>query len=90
MRILKGYNTEAFDIFHKRKLHNTDVVKIPQDDSPESSVPDSGLSDLPQSDLVIPEVPILDFASQCHSSENSDQALLAYQVLCSQDSTPTP
>ena len=54
----------------------------------------SGLSDLPESDLAIPDDPILDFVnSQCHSSEDLDQALQAYQayqVPCSQDSTTTP
>ena len=64
-------------------------MEIPQDDPPEPSVPDTGPSDLPESDLAI-----LDFVnSQCHSREDLDQALQAcqaYQVLCSQDSTPTP
>ena len=50
------------------------------------------LPDLPESDLAIPDDPILDFVnSQCHSSEDLDQALQAYQayqVPCSQDSTP--
>ena len=91
---LKAYNTEGLNRFHKRKVHNTDVVQIPQDDPPEPSVPDPGLSDLPESDLDIPEDPILDFVnSQCHNSEELDQALQAYQayqVPCSQDSTPTP
>ena len=57
-------------------------------------VHDSSLSDLPESDLDIPEDPILDFvSSQCHSSEDLDQALQAYQayqVPYSQDSTPIP
>ena len=51
-------------------------------------------SDLPESDLGIPDDPILDFVnSQCHSSEDLDQALQvyqAYQVPCPQDSTMTP
>ena len=69
-------------------------MEVPQDDPPEHSVPDSGLSGLPESDLAIPDDPILDFVnSLCHSSEDLDQALetyQAYQVPCSQDSTPTP
>ena len=93
-KALKSYNTEALNRFHKTKVHNTDVVEIPQDDSPEPSVPDSGHSDLPESDLDIPEDLILNIVNrQCHSPEDLDQALQAYQtyqVLCSQDSTPTP
>ena len=50
--------------------------------------------DLPESDLDIPDDPIPDFVnSQCHSSEDLDQALQAYhayQVPCPQDSTMTP
>ena len=94
MKALKAYNTEALKRFHKRKVHNTGAVEIPQDDPPEPSEPESGLSDLPESDLDIPEDPILDFVnSQCDSSEDFDQALQAYQayqVPCSRDSTPTP
>ena len=94
MKTLKAYNTEAINRFHQRKVHNTKVVEIPQDDPPEPSVPDSDLSDLPESDLAIPDDPILNFVnSQCHSSEDLDQALQAYQayqVPCSQDSTPIP
>ena len=91
MKVLNAYNTEALNRFNKRKILNTDVVEIPQDDPPEPSVPDSGLSDLPGSVLEIPENPILDFVnSQCHISEDLDQDLQAYQVPCSQDSTPSP
>ena len=94
MKALKAYITEVINRFHQRKVHNTEVVEIPQDDPPEPSVPDSGLSDLPESDLAIPDDPILDFvSSQCHSSEDLEQALQAYQayqVPCSQDSTPIP
>ena len=94
MKALKACNTEAINRFHKRKVHNTEVVEIPWDDPPEPSVPDSGLSYLPVSDLAIPDYPILDFVnSQCHSSEDLDQAQQAYeayQVPCSQDSTPAP
>ena len=53
-KALKGYNTEAINKFHQSKAHNTEVVEIPHDDPPEPSVPDSGLSDLPESDLAIP------------------------------------
>ena len=92
MKVWKA--NEAIINFTKRKVHNTDVVEIPQDDPPEPSVLDSGCSDLPESDLDIPEDPILIFVnSQCHSSEEWDQALQAYQayqVPYSQDSTPTP
>ena len=69
-------------------------MEIPQDDTPEPSVPDNGPSDLPESDLNIPDDPILNFVnSQCHSSEDLDQALQAlqaYQVPCPQDSTTIP
>ena len=68
-------------------------MEIPQDDPPEPSLPDCGLSELPEGVLEIPEDPSLNFAkSQCHRSEKLDQPLQAYQahqVLCSQDSTPT-
>ena len=88
MKALKAYNTEAINGFHQRKVHNTQVVEIPQDDPPEPTVPDHGLSDLPESDLDIPEDPILNFGkSQCHNSEHLDQALQtyqAYQVPCPQ------
>ena len=91
MKALKAYNTEALNRFHKRQVHNTDVVELPQDNPPELSVPDSDLSDLPESDLAIHEDPSLDFVNnQCHSSEDLDQALQAYQayqVPCCQDST---
>ena len=76
MKVLKAYNTEAINRFDKRKVCNTEVMEIPQDDPPEPSVPDTGHSDLPESDLDIPDDPILDFVnSQCHSSEDLDQAL---------------
>ena len=94
MKAMEAYNTEALYRFHKRKVHNTDVVEEPQDDPPEPSVPDSCLSEFPESDLDIPEDPILDFVnSQWHSSEDFDQdlqAYQAYQVPSSQDSTPSP
>ena len=94
MKALMANNTEAINRLHQRKVNNTEVVEIPQDDPPETSVPDSGLSDLPESCLAIRHDPILNFVnSQCHSSEDLDQALQAYQayrVPCSQDSTPIP
>ena len=94
MKALKAYNTEAFNRFHQRKVHNTEIVETPQNDLPEPPVPENDLPDLPESDLDIPDDPILDFVnSQYHSSKDSDQALQAcqaYQVPCPQDSTMTP
>ena len=94
MKALKAYNTEAITRFHQRKVHNTEIVETPQDDPPGPPVPESDLPDLPESALDIPKDPILDFvSSQCHSSEDLDQALQtyqAYQVPCPQDSTMTP
>ena len=94
MKALKAYNTEAISRFHQRKVHNTEIVETPQDDPPGPPVPENDLSDLPESDLDIPDDPILDFVnSQCHSSEDLDQALQAYQayqVPSPQDSTITP
>ena len=92
MKTSKAFDTEAINRFHQRKVHHTEVVECPQDDPPDPSVPDCGLSGLPESDLAIPDDPILNSVnSQCHSSEDLDQALQAYQayqVPCSQDSTP--
>ena len=69
-------------------------MEEPQGDHPEPSEPDSGFSALPESDLDIPEDPILNFVNrQCHSSEDLGQALQvyhAYQVPSSQNSTPSP
>ena len=94
MKALKAYNTEAISRFHQRNFHNTETVETPQDDPPGSPVPESDLPDIPESDLNIPDDPILDFVnSQCHSSEDLDlalQAYQAYQVPCPQDSTMTP
>ena len=94
LKALKAYNTEAISRFHKRKVHNTEIVEEPQDDPPGPPVSDNDLPDLPESDLNIPDDPILDFVnSQCHSSEELDQALQAYQAFqipCPQDSTMTP
>ena len=69
-------------------------METPQDDPPEPPVPDNDPSDLPESDLDIPDDPILDFVnSQCHNSEDLDQALQAHQVYkvpFLQDSTTIP
>ena len=94
MKALKAYNTEAITRFHQRKVHNTEIVETPQDDPPGPPVPENDLPDLPESDLDIPDDPSLELVnSQCHSSEDLDQALqahLAYQVQSPQDSTMTP
>ena len=94
MKALKSYNTEAITRFHQRKVHNTEIVETPQDDPPGPPVPENDPPDLPESDLDIPDDPILDFVnSQCHNSEDLDQALQAYkayQVPSPQDSTMTP
>ena len=94
MKTLKAYNTEAISRFHQRKVHNTEIVKPAEDDPPGPPVPEHDLSDFPESDLDIPDDPSLDFmSSQCHSSEDLDQALQAYQVYqvsFPQDSTNTP
>ena len=94
MKALKAYNTEAITRFHQRKVHNTEIVETPQDEPPGPPVPENDLPDLPESALDTPDDPILDFVnSQCHSSEDLDQALQAYQayqVPCPQDSTMTP
>ena len=94
MKTLKAYNTEAISRFHQRKVNNTEIVETPHDDPPGPPVSENDPPDLPESDLDIPDDPIFDFVnSQCHSSEDSDQALQAYQayqVPCPQDSTMTP
>ena len=94
MKALKAYNTEAINRFLQRKVHNTEIVETPQSDLPEPSVPKPDPPDLPESDLDIPDDPILAFVnSQCHSSKDLDkafQAYQAYQVPCPQDSTMTP
>ena len=91
---MKAYNTEAINRFHQRKVHNTEIVETPQDDLPGPPVPENDLPDLPESDLDIPDDPNLDFVnSQCHSSEDLDQGLQAYQayqVPSPQDSTMIP
>ena len=94
MKALKAYNTEAISRFHQRKVHNTEIVETPQEDAPGPPVPENDLPDLPESDLDIPADPIHDFVnSQCHSSDDLDQAFQAYQayqVPCPQDSTMIP
>ena len=94
MKALKAYNTEPINRFHKRNVHNTEIVETPQNDLPEPPVPEKEPPDLPESDLDIPNDPILDVVnSQCHHSEDLDQALQAYQayqVPCPQDSTMIP
>ena len=94
MKALNAYNSEAINRFLQRKVHNTDIVETPQDDPPGPPVSENDLPDLPESDLDIPDDPILDFVNcQCHSSEDLDQALQAYQayqVPCPQDSNMTP
>ena len=94
MKALKAYNSEAINRFQQSKVHNTEIVETPHDGPPEPPVPENDLPDLPESDLDIPDDPILDFVnSQCHSSEDLDQACQvyqAYQVPCPQDSTMIP
>ena len=94
MNALKAYNTEAINRFHQRKVNNFEIVETPQDEPPGPPVPENDLPGLSKSDLDIPDDHILDFVnSQCHSSEDLDQALQAYQayqVPCPQDSTMTP
>ena len=94
MKALKSYNTEAITRFHQRNVHNTEIVESPQDDPPGPPIPENDPPNLPESDLDIPDDPILDFVnSQCHNSEDLDQALQAYQayqVPSPQDSTMTP
>ena len=69
-------------------------MEEPQDDPPGPPVSENDLPDLPETDLNIPDDPILDFVnSQCHSSEDLDQALQAYQAFqipSPQDSIITP
>ena len=94
MKALKAYNTKAINIFHQRKVHNTEVVETLLDDPPEPPVPENGPSDLRESDQDIPDDSILNFVnSQCHNSEDLDQALQAYkayQVPCPLESTKIP
>ena len=81
MKASKAYITEAINRFHQRKVHNTGIVETSQNDPPGPPVPENDLPDLPESDLDNPDDPILDFVnSQCHSSEDLEQALQAYQA----------
>ena len=41
MKALKAYNTEAINIFHQRKFHNTEIGESPLNDLPEPSVPEN-------------------------------------------------
>ena len=34
MKALKAYNAEAINRFNQRKVHNTEIVETPQDESP--------------------------------------------------------
>ena len=94
MKALKANNTETITRFHKRKVHNTEVVEEHQDDPPGPPVSENDLPGLPESDVNIPDDLILNFVnSQCHSSEDLDKALQAYQayqIPCPQDSSMTP
>ena len=96
MKALKAYNTEAINRFHQRKVHNTEILETLQDEPPGPQYLKMNFLTFLTflSDLDIPDDPILDFVnSQCHSSEDFDQALQAYQayqVPCPQDSTMTP
>ena len=79
-KVLKAYNTEELTKFHKRKVPNTDVVEESQVDPCGPSEPDSGLFDLPETDLGIPEDLTLIFVnSQCHRSEDVHTRLTRYQ-----------
>ena len=94
MKALKAYNTEAINRFYQRKVHNTEIMESPQNNLPETRAPGNNRPDFPESDLDISDDPILDLVnSQCHSSEDLDQALQAYQayqVPCPQNSTIIP
>ena len=63
MKALKAYNTEAINRFHQRKVHNTEIVATLQDDHPWPPVPENNLPDLPETDLDIPDDPIIDFVT---------------------------
>ena len=81
MKVLKAYNTEAINRFPPEEGPHTEIVETPQNDPPGPPVPENDLPDLPESDLDIPDDPILDFVnSQCHRSEDLEQALQAYQA----------
>ena len=60
MKALKAYNTEAITRFRQRmKVHNSEIVETPQDEPPGPPVPENDLTDLPESDLDIPDDPTL-------------------------------
>ena len=81
MKALKAYNTEAINRFPPEEGPHTEIVETPQNDPPGPPVPENDLPDLPESGLDIPDDPILDFVnSQCHRSEDLEQALQAYQA----------
>ena len=68
MKALTAYNTEAINRFHQRKVHNTEIVETSQDEPPGPPVPANDPPpppppDLPESDLDIPDDPILDFVN---------------------------
>ena len=63
MKALKAYNTEAINRFHQRKVHNAEIVETSQNDPPGPPVPENGPPDLPESDIDIPDDPILDFVN---------------------------
>ena len=94
MKALRAYSTEAITRFHQRKVHNTEIMETPQDEPPGPHYLKMTSLTFLKVDLDIPDDPIPDFVnSQCHSSEDLDQALQAYQayqVPCPQDSTMTP
>ena len=82
---------------HFQRVHNIlDLLSWDQEELKPTGSPvsENDLPDLPKSDLDIPDDPSLDFGnSQCHSSQDLDQALQAYQayqVPYPQDSTMTP
>ena len=64
MKALKAYNTEAITRFHQRKVLNTEIVKTPKDEPPGPPVPENDLPCLPESDIDIPDDPILDFVNR--------------------------
>ena len=55
LKALKAYSTEAISRFHKRKVHNTEIVEEHQDDPPGPPVSENDLPDLPESDLNVPD-----------------------------------
>ena len=63
LEALKAYNNEAINRFHKRKVCNTEIVEEHQDDPPGPPVSENDLPDLSESDLNIPDDPILDFVN---------------------------